>query len=86
MANTASTLSSLANLLKSQSTIVVKDHIQKVVKQALDSLAASQNAIYNKDFHSASQHARVAIKAAELAFFDPTMLPLLYFPGISFSY
>jgi len=77
---TRSTLESLYELLDRVSELPVEDHIKVHVDEALDhynlALNLSQNGSYEEAI-TASSNAKVQ---AEKAFFDPTMLPLLYFP------
>jgi GPI-anchor transamidase subunit S len=80
MADTVSTLVSLSQQLTALTTMVVKDHIRTIVQSSIDSLTAAKGAFINGDFEQASHHARNAITSAEKAFFDPTIVPLLYFP------
>ena len=80
MISTIATLESLVRLLSSQTTIVIKDHIQTIFKDSLFNLGLAKDAILDQEYNQASVYARQAILAAESAFFDPTMVPLLYFP------
>lgn len=80
MIETISTLVSLSQQLTTLTTMVVKEHIQKQVQSALDHLALAKKNFIDGEFESASNNARTAVTNAEKAFFDPTMVPLLYFP------
>jgi phosphatidylinositol glycan class S len=81
LVNAIGTLGSLANLLRTLSSIVVKDHIQDIVKSSLEGLVKANESIASGDYNSASLFSQQAIVSAEEAFFDPTMVPLLYFPA-----
>nr|KAJ3419294.1 hypothetical protein HK105_007125 [Polyrhizophydium stewartii] len=76
----AQTLTSLANLLEQLSGMVVPDHIQTLVARSLDSIEHAKLDLEQKRYSSATFYARDAITSAEAAFFDPAMVPLLYFP------
>ncbi|KAI8926129.1 phosphatidylinositol-glycan biosynthesis class S protein [Entophlyctis helioformis] len=80
MVNAVKTLTSLANLLEQLENMVVLDHIQTLVTRSLDSLGQAKDELRNKQSVKAIQHARDAVTSAEAAFFDPSMVPLLYFP------
>ena len=41
---------------------------------------AARKAMRNNNLHEAYKNAQVALKSAEKAFFDPSLLALLYFP------
>jgi phosphatidylinositol glycan class S len=81
---TVSTLISLSQQLTTLTTMVVKDHIQTIVQSSLEDLESAKKFLINGQYDLASIKARNAITNAEKAFFDPTMVPLLYFPdGLS---
>jgi phosphatidylinositol glycan class S len=81
MMDSVSTLQSFTSLLQSLDTIPVKDHISDIVKKSLDSLAEAKKALFDIDYNVASLKAKDAIFYSEKAFFDPTMVSLLYFPA-----
>ncbi|KAI9101209.1 phosphatidylinositol-glycan biosynthesis class S protein-domain-containing protein [Phlyctochytrium arcticum] len=74
------TLQSLANLVEKLENMVVMDKIQKLVSNSLKSLDQASQALHDRNYTSASIHARAAIVSSEAAFFDPTMVSMLYFP------
>ncbi|KAI8909209.1 phosphatidylinositol-glycan biosynthesis class S protein-domain-containing protein [Gorgonomyces haynaldii] len=78
---TIQVLVSLANLLQSQTTIEVRDHIQDIVNESLLSLEQCEQAVKQGQWMEASLFCRTAITLAEQAFYDPTMVSMLYFPG-----
>lgn len=80
MLDAISTLSSLSRQLTSLTTMVVKDHINTIVQSSLNSLELAKESLKKGDYEMASRHARDAIVSSESAFFDPTMVPMLYFP------
>ncbi|CAG8784266.1 18650_t:CDS:2, partial [Acaulospora morrowiae] len=77
---TISTLKSLSQLVTEIPNMVVLDHIQIEVLLALDSLKKSCASIQAEQYEVALHHAKKAIERAESAFFDPTMVSMLYFP------
>ncbi|KAF0401381.1 phosphatidylinositol-glycan biosynthesis class S protein [Gigaspora margarita] len=78
--STISTLKSLSQLVAEIPNMVVLDHIQTEVLLALDSLKKSCISLHTGQYEIALQHAKKAIERAESAFFDPTMVSMLYFP------
>ncbi|RHZ83249.1 hypothetical protein Glove_99g319 [Diversispora epigaea] len=74
------TLKSLSQLVAEIPNMVVLDHIQTEVLLALDSLKKSCTSLQEEQYEIALQHAKKAIERAESAFFDPTMVSMLYFP------
>ncbi|KAJ3275005.1 GPI transamidase component [Terramyces sp. JEL0728] len=78
--NAVSTLYSLSNLLSSMSNMAVLSHITELVTSSLNSVDKVSKMVASGDFNSASLQAKSAISNAEKAFFDPTMVSLLYFP------
>ncbi|KAJ3075899.1 hypothetical protein HDU99_001450, partial [Rhizoclosmatium hyalinum] len=72
-----STLNSLVNMIESLENMVVLDHIRDEVAV---SLGAVERVYETLDADEALAASKVAIGAAERAFFDPTMVSLLYFP------
>ncbi|CAH1762302.1 88_t:CDS:2 [Entrophospora sp. SA101] len=77
---TISTLKSLSQLVTEIPNMVVLDHIQTEVLLALNSLSKSCDSLKMKRYDVALKHAKEAIERAESAFFDPTMVSMLYFP------
>ncbi|KAI8365568.1 phosphatidylinositol-glycan biosynthesis class S protein [Blakeslea trispora] len=78
--NAISTLKSLAQLVQEIPNMVVEDHISDKVHQSLNALELVQLALKNKNYQDALQSSIEAIQLAEKAFFDPTMVSMLYFP------
>ncbi|KAI8805071.1 phosphatidylinositol-glycan biosynthesis class S protein, partial [Cladochytrium replicatum] len=76
----AGTLQSLATLVTSMPNMVVLDAIRDRVSDALDDMDDAREALNVGNETEALKRARSALKGAEDAFFDPTMVSLLYFP------
>lgn len=81
MVNTISTLKSLAQLVDEIPNMVVQDHISIKVRQSLDALSRVSQVLRQEDYVEALQYSIQAIELAEKAFFDPTMVSMLYFPN-----
>ncbi|XP_020905778.2 GPI transamidase component PIG-S [Exaiptasia diaphana] len=71
---------SLARLLERISNMVIGDQIQKQVQQALDAIHKSKDYLENGKVKEAFFQAKIALVSSEKAFFDPSILALLYFP------
>jgi len=78
--NSIATLKSLAQLVIDIPNMVVLDHIRTEVQVSLDSLNQACQALQQEDYLKALQHSINAIERSEKAFFDPTMVSMLYFP------
>ncbi|KAL7308374.1 GPI transamidase component [Mucor circinelloides] len=78
--NTISTLKSLAQLVDEIPNMVVEDHISIKVRQSLDALDAVSKGLSAEDYIKALQSSIETVELAEKAFFDPTMVSMLYFP------
>ena len=81
LVDTIETLSSLSRMIQSLPGMVVLDEIQRKVEKSLDSVKESHQALDSGSFDKASSKAREAVQYAESAFFDPTMVSMLYFPS-----
>ncbi|CAG8531297.1 2475_t:CDS:10 [Ambispora leptoticha] len=75
-----STLKSLSQLVSEIPNMVVLDHIQTEVLNALESLKQSCTSLREMHYDLALDYAKQAIVRSESAFFDPTMVSMLYFP------
>lgn len=80
LATSTITLTSLAQLLGKISNMVINDHIQEQVWNALNSISQSTTALEKGNLTAAVVAAKTAIRSSEEAFFDPSILELLYFP------
>ncbi|XP_074637198.1 GPI transamidase component PIG-S-like [Acropora palmata] len=80
LATSTITLTSLAQLLGKISNMVINDHIKEQVERALYSITQSTTALEEGNLTGAVLAAKMAIRSSEEAFFDPSILELLYFP------
>ncbi|KAK9762191.1 GPI transamidase component [Basidiobolus ranarum] len=80
MVSAAATLSSLSRLINQIPNMVVLDHIQTEVTEALGSLQKACHHVKNMDYQKALHFSKEALERSESAFFDPTMVSMLYFP------
>ncbi|XP_058271211.1 GPI transamidase component PIG-S [Hemibagrus wyckioides] len=80
VATATTTITSLAQLLDQISNIVINDNIAQQVSSAVTSLQAATAELEAGNLAFALQYSREAILASERAFFDPSLLHLLYFP------
>ncbi|XP_020659155.3 GPI-anchor transamidase component PIGS [Pogona vitticeps] len=80
VATVSTTLTSLAQLLDKISNIVIKDDVASEVYHAVDSVRKALRELERGDLESAFQASKAAVTSSERAFFDPSLLHLLYFP------
>ncbi|XP_062511336.1 GPI transamidase component PIG-S-like [Corticium candelabrum] len=80
IAMTTTTLTSLIQLLEEVTNMVISDHIQAQIVKAIESVAECQNHLKSGRLMDAFLLSKQAIESSEAAFFDPSMLTLLYFP------
>ncbi|KAG0339457.1 hypothetical protein BG004_006818 [Podila humilis] len=83
MVDSVSTLTSLARLVADTPNMVVLDHIQKDVVEALKDIGEScalMGGGSEQEYIAALARSRDGLVKAETAFFDPTMVSMLYFP------
>ncbi|XP_066502099.1 GPI transamidase component PIG-S [Hoplias malabaricus] len=80
IATASTTITSLAQLLDQIGNIVINDNIAQQVSSAVMSLQAAVAELEAGNLAFALQYSREAILASERAFFDPSLLHLLYFP------
>jgi len=76
----ASTLQSLAQLLEEIGNIVIADHVGEKVYEAVEDIARAYDALDAGNIVDAFAFSKKSLIASEAAFFDPSMLALLYFP------
>ena len=75
------TLDSLVKLLGKIQNMVIADHIAEDVNSAVAALQQSIHSVRTEeDFWTALNFAKQAAELADKAFYDPSMLALLYFP------
>ncbi|XP_050948940.1 GPI transamidase component PIG-S [Labeo rohita] len=80
IATASTTITSLAQLLDQIGNIVINDNIAQQVSSAVTSLQSAVVELEAGNLAFALQYSREAILASERAFFDPSLLHLLYFP------
>ncbi|KAH3789016.1 GPI transamidase component PIG-S-like isoform X2 [Dreissena polymorpha] len=80
LATSSASLKSLAQLLGKISNIVIKDDIGNEVKTAVAAMQLALDLLRDGDLKAAYLESRRAVTASEKAFFDPSLLELLYFP------
>ncbi|XP_070591598.1 GPI transamidase component PIG-S [Erythrolamprus reginae] len=80
VATVSTTLTSLAQLLDKISNIVIKDDVASEVYRAVESARQAMAELSLGRLDSAFQASKAAATSSERAFFDPSLLHLLYFP------
>eukprot|EP00474_Spongospora_subterranea_P000778 CRZ01236.1 hypothetical protein [Spongospora subterranea] len=70
----------LMKLLDDNRQLPVTVHVAKLVQQSVDSLENCLTSAKSRSYNDAYNYCLVGYNAAYSAFFDETMLPLLYFP------
>uniref|UniRef100_A0A672T686 GPI transamidase component PIG-S-like n=1 Tax=Sinocyclocheilus grahami TaxID=75366 RepID=A0A672T686_SINGR len=80
IATASTTITSLAQLLDQIGNIVINDNIAQQVSSAVTSLQSAVAELEAGNLAFALHYSREAILASERAFFDPSLLHLLYFP------
>ncbi|KAJ3039895.1 hypothetical protein HDV00_011678 [Rhizophlyctis rosea] len=81
LVDAVTTVNSLAKLIEDGENMVVLDEIRTKVITALDAIQKCHTSLQSSSDPSiALSHSRTAILNAESAFFDPTMVSMLYFP------
>lgn len=77
---TTTSLVSLVQLLDKVKNMVISDHIQREVEYSLHSIQQCYSKASSGHLRDAYDFSKQAMKSAEIAFFDPSILELLYFP------
>ncbi|XP_067165812.1 GPI transamidase component PIG-S isoform X2 [Apteryx mantelli] len=80
VATVSTTLTSLAQLLDKIGNIVIKDDVASEVYRAVAAVQSAMAELATGRLHSAFQASKEAVTSSERAFFDPSLLHLLYFP------
>ncbi|KAG8450801.1 hypothetical protein GDO86_003172 [Hymenochirus boettgeri] len=80
IATVTTTLTSLAQLLDQIGNIVINDVVASEVYHAVTSVQNALSELEAGQLESAFQASKEAITSSEKAFFDPSLLHLLYFP------
>ncbi|XP_058467309.1 GPI transamidase component PIG-S-like isoform X1 [Malaya genurostris] len=75
------TLQSLIQLLGGIEYIVINDEVGEAIKDAYSRILLAKQYLFDNNLADAAIQARLAYVSAERAFFDPSMLALLYFPS-----
>lgn len=74
------TLQSLIQLLNDINYIVINDEVGDAITVAYENLVKAKQLLTENDLENALVFAKVAFDHSEKAFFDPSLLALLYFP------
>lgn len=80
VASFASTLRSLSHLVQSLPNMVIKEEIGDQVRSSLTAAADAEHSASSGLYHGAAEAARKARSWAEEAFFQPSIMSLLYLP------
>ncbi|KAI5062907.1 hypothetical protein GOP47_0021454 [Adiantum capillus-veneris] len=80
VASFASTLRSLSHLVQSLPNMVIKEEIGDQVRSSLSAAADAEHNASSGLYHAAAEAARKARSWAEEAFFQPSIMSLLYLP------
>ncbi|KAF2984802.1 hypothetical protein EK904_003592 [Melospiza melodia maxima] len=80
IATVSTTLTSLAQLLDKIGNIVIKDDVASEVYRAVASVQSAVTELSLGHLLAAFQASKEAVTCSERAFFDPSLLHLLYFP------
>lgn len=80
VATATTAITSLAQLLDQIGNIVINDNIAQEVSSAVTALQLAVAELETGNLGFALQYSKEAILASEKAFFDPSLLHLLYFP------
>ncbi|MEE6509028.1 hypothetical protein FKM82_023899 [Ascaphus truei] len=80
IATVTTTLTSLAQLLDQIGNIVINDNVASEVYHAVSSVQVALAELEAGRLESAFQASKQAITSSEKAFFDPSLIHLLYFP------
>ena len=73
-------LQSLYQLLSQIENIVVSEAVRDEIVTSLEMNLRSKDALFKGNVQEAYQSAQISLDCAEKAFFDPSLLALLYFP------
>ncbi|XP_077361719.1 GPI transamidase component PIG-S isoform X2 [Festucalex cinctus] len=81
IATATTTITSLAQLLDQIENIIINDNVAQQVSNAVTTLQLAAAELESGNLAFALQYSKEAILASERAFFDPSLLHLLYFPN-----
>ncbi|SPQ97490.1 GPI transamidase component PIG-S [Plasmodiophora brassicae] len=79
-ASAVQTLGAFSSLLRENLQLPVEDHVAALVHNAVSSLHGCRSAIMRHEYKTAFDMCLDAHSNAQSAFFDETMIPLMYFP------
>jgi len=77
---TSNTLNSLSSLLQRVHNMVINEHVSTLITQSAALLKAALEQLDSGNHDAALKLSRAAVANSESAFFDPSLLELLYFP------
>jgi len=80
VATSVHSVKSLSKLLNKIGNIVINDEVAKAVYVAVDAIERTRAYLADNKLEAAVKESKRAFTSSETAFFDPTMLELLYFP------
>ena len=75
-----STLSSLARLLSQIPNIVISEDVGQIVQSSVANIIKGSEELRQGNLEKSYTHSREALELSETAFFDKSLLKLLYFP------
>lgn len=75
-----STLSSLARLLSQIPNIVISEDVGQIVQSSVANIIKGSAELRQGNLEKSYTHSREALELSETAFFDKSLLKLLYFP------
>ncbi|CAG0924627.1 unnamed protein product, partial [Notodromas monacha] len=75
------TLTALSDLLDEIGNLVIRDEIGTEIQKAVSSIRSVHEFLDNSDLENAFRASLVALESSDKAFFDESLLELLYFPG-----
>ena len=78
-----STLSSLARLLSQIPNIVISEDVGQIVQSSVANIIKGSEELRQGNLEKSYTHSREALELSETAFFDKSLLKLLYFPSLS---
>jgi phosphatidylinositol glycan class S len=80
LVNTVNTLQSLSRMVQNLQHMVIQDHIDNKIQSSIHLVQEAQRHLEQGDYVQAMHVSAQAHILAEEAFFDPTMVGMLYFP------
>jgi GPI-anchor transamidase subunit S len=74
------TLKSIGSLLTQINNMVIEDNVAGEIKKSVECIQDTLKYLENGHLLSAFYSSRTAFRSSEVAFFDPSLLEMLYFP------